>query len=459
MIESLNPSRPSETVASTRSLDLEQALALIDPAVANQAAWAGDAILRSSSLSALAEAIASRHDEFTEMMIREVGKPVAEARGEVDRAIAILRYYSQVPLDPDGEIIQGSIPGVRIAVRRVPLGVVMAICPWNFPLAIPIWKVAPALAYGNTVLLKPAEAAVGTASLLFDCVSEVFPPDVLALLPVSGNTAGEILDDDRIRGVTFTGSTQVGLQVAERMARRGAPTQAEMGGQNPAIVLADADLDSAADAIVSGAMGFAGQKCTATRRAIVVADVFAEMESRLAERVEALRVGDPGDESVTVGPLIAHAAVAGFDRAVEEALSSGASQVAEAELPESDGFFVRPRLLRQDDAGAVVNQEETFGPLLTLLQVSDEEQAIEVANATRYGLVGAVHACDLAHGVEVAGRLECGLQRINAPTPGVDYYAPFGGEGESSFGPREQGRAAREFFTSSRTMTIVPPPT
>ena len=457
MIESRNPTDPSEVVASVPALDLAGASSLIDSAAASQGGWASDAMLRSGSLASLADAIGSRHGEFTEMMVREVGKPVVEARGEVDRAIAILRYYSQIALDPDGEILQGSTPGARIAVRRVPLGLVMAICPWNFPLAIPVWKSAPALAYGNTVLLKPAENAVGTASLLFECVGEALPPDILTLLPVSGATAGEMLDDTRIAGLTFTGSTSVGLSVAERMARRGAPAQAEMGGQNPAVVLGDADLDRAADAIVSGAMGFAGQKCTATRRAIVVEEVLTEMEARLAERISALRVGDPANESVTVGPLIGAAAVAEFEQSVEEAMTSGASQLAEAGTPQSDGFFVAPRLLRQDDPTARVNQEETFGPLLTLLAVPDEGRALEVANATRFGLVGAVHTDDLAHGVELAAQLDCGLQRVNAPTPGVDFYAPFGGEGESSFGPREQGRGAREFFTSTRTMTIVPP--
>lgn len=456
-IESKNPTRPAEVVATLPVLDLAGASVLVDSTADSQPAWAGDAMLRSSSLAALAEVIGSRHGEFTEMMVREVGKPVIEARGEVDRAIAILRYYSQVPLDPDGEVLQGSTPGARIAVRRVPLGVVMAICPWNFPLAIPIWKAAPALAYGNTVLLKPAADAIGTASLLFECVEEALPTGVLTLLPVSGATAGEMLDDTRIAGVTFTGSTSVGLSVAERMARRSAPAQAEMGGQNPAVVLGDADLDQAADAIVSGAMGFAGQKCTATRRAIVVADVFAGMEEKLVERISNLVVGVPENERVTVGPLIGPAAVEEFQQAVEAALDSGASQLAEAPRPDGEGFFVSPRLLRQDDPQATVNQEETFGPLLTLLQVSDEAAALEAANATRYGLVGAVHTRDLTRGVEFASRIECGLQRVNAPTPGVDYYAPFGGEGESSFGPREQGRGAREFFTSSRTMTVLPP--
>lgn len=456
LIESRNPTRPDETVATMPGLDLAGVEPLIGLSVDAGASWAGDAMLRSRSLASLADAIASLHGEFTHLMIKEVGKPVAEASGEVDRAIAILRYYSQVALDPDGEILQGSTRGARIVVRREPLGVVLAICPWNFPLAIPVWKSAPALAYGNTVLFKPAADAIGTAALLSECASETLPRDVFTLLPMSGATAGELLDDARISGVTFTGSTSVGLSVAERMARRGAPTQAEMGGQNPALVLADADLDEAADAIVSGAMGFAGQKCTATRRAIVVESVSSQMEEKLSERISAVVVGDPADEAVTAGPLIGASAVAQFNQAVEAAHTAGATALAVAEVLTSDGFFVAPTLLRQDDPGALVNQEETFGPLLTLIEVPDEKAALDAANSTRYGLVGAVHSRDLGHAVECAASLECGLQRVNAPTPGVDYFAPFGGEGESSFGPREQGRGAREFFTSTRTMTIIP---
>lgn len=455
-IRSVNPFSPGEVIAETESADTGR----IDQAVAAgaraQRDWAADPMLRVSSLHALAGEVESRKAEFTDLMVREVGKPTAEAAAEVDRAVALLRFYSQVPLDPAGEVMPGSVPGAKVLVERHPLGLVLAICPWNFPLAIPLWKSAPALAYGNTVLLKPASPAIATASLLAECAARALPDPVFQVLPFSGSTAAELLDDRRIAATTFTGSTGVGVQVAERMARRAAPAQAEMGGQNAAVVLEDANLDAAADAIVAGAMGYSGQKCTATRRVVALAPIRSELESKLAERVSAVKVGDPAADGVIAGPLISADAVEEFEAAREAALAAGASEIARAGSPDGAGFMVSPTLLRQEDPEADVNQEETFGPLLTLIEVEGEEAAIAAANATRFGLVGAVHGRDLGRAAKIAAAMDCGLRRVNAPTPGVDYYAPFGGEGQSSFGPREQGRAAREFFTSSTTTTIVP---
>lgn len=455
-IISENPFQPDQVLIEAPLADEDRIESTLLAAVEAQYAWKSDAMLRSKSLASFGRAIEDRKSEFVALMVSEVGKPVPEADGEVERALAILRYYSQVALDSNGSTYPGSTPGAQVVVRREPLGVVLAICPWNFPLAIPLWKTAPALAYGNAVIIKPASPAVATASLLRECAEESLPAGILGQLVMSGSRAGDLLDDSRISAVTFTGSTGVGLSVAERMARRAAPAQAEMGGQNPAVVLADANLEAAADAIVSGAMGFSGQKCTATRRVVAVESVAERLEELMADRVSRIAVGDPSVDGVTAGPLISATAVDEFGEAVSEALGSGASGLATAESVAGPGYFVSPTLLRQDDPGARVNQEETFGPLLTTMRVKDADAAVEAANATRFGLVGAVHGRDLGQAVEVVSRLNCGLRRINAPTPGVDYYAPFGGEGMSSFGPREQGRAAGEFFTSTTTMTVIP---
>ena len=454
-MSSNNPFNPDDVVLEVPAADAAGIESVVAGALEAQPGWGADATLRSRSLTALCSSIETRKAEFVELMIREVGKPVPEADGEVERALAILRYYSQVALDENGSTYPGSTPGAQVVVRREPLGVILAICPWNFPLAIPLWKAAPALAYGNAVIIKPASPAIATAALLQECAEEALPAGILGQLVMSGAQAGGLLDDERIAAATFTGSTEVGLSVAERLARRAAPAQAEMGGQNPAIVLADADLEAAADAIVSGAMSFAGQKCTATRRVIVLEEVAETMDRLLAERMEALVVGDPAQDGVTVGPLISSDAVEEFEQATAAALEAGGEVVASADNGEG-GYFVSPVLIRQDDPTATVNQEETFGPLLTVMTVPDAAAAIEAANSTRFGLVGAVHGRDLGKAVEVVSKIRCGLRRINAPTPGVDYYAPFGGEGMSSFGPREQGRAAREFFTSTTTMTVVP---
>lgn len=458
VIRSVNPFVPSEVVEELPETAAVEVDRLARAAVEVQPAWAADAVGRSTALGRLADSVLARKDRFVDLMVREVGKPTVEAAGEVDRAVALLRYYSQVALDANGETFPGSSPGAEVVVRRDPVGVVFAICPWNFPLAIPLWKSAPALAYGNTVLLKPAGVAIGVAQLMFAAVEETLPAGVFSEVRIGGARAGELLDDPRIAATTFTGSTAVGLQVAERMAARGAPAQAEMGGQNAAIVMADADLDKAADQIVSGAMGYAGQKCTATRRVVALEEIADELEAKLVERVEALGVGDPADEGVSVGPLIDEKAAGEFEDAVAAALEAGGTELARAgdNSGHGSGYVVRPALIREDNPDATVNQEETFGPLLTVMRVADEDQAIAAANATRYGLTGAVHGRDLGRAVELASRLECGLRRVNAPTPGVDYYAPFGGEGASSFGPREQGRAAAEFFTRTSTTTILP---
>jgi aldehyde dehydrogenase (NAD+) len=456
-ITSIDPARPGEVVASAEPPDAGEVSAAVGTAVGAQRRLARSAPDRAAALHAFADAIAAR-EGLAELITREVGKPIVEARGEVARAVAILRYYAQAAFDPVGEIYPGSAPGARVLVRREPLGVVLAICPWNFPLAIPLWKAAPALAYGNSVILKPAASAIGVAAEIAAVAGSVLPDGVLTVLNIPGADLGGLLDDERIAAATFTGSTATGLSVAERLARRGAPAQAEMGGQNPAIVLADADPAAAAELVVAGAMPFAGQKCTATRRVIAVDAIADRLEEELAAAVAGLPVGDPAAAETLVGPLIDAAAAERFEGRVSGALERGARPLAAAQPPAGGaGFFVPPTLLATEDPGDEVNREETFGPLLTLIRVPDPAAAVSVANATSYGLVGAVHGADVAAATAVAERLGCGLIRVNAATPGVDYYAPFGGEKRSSFGPREQGRAAREFFTTTRTVTVFTP--
>ncbi|MCB0875699.1 MAG: aldehyde dehydrogenase family protein [Solirubrobacterales bacterium] len=457
-IRSTNPFRPGETVAEVEAPSAAELGDIVAAAVDSQRRWAASAPERAAALNALADAVAAR-EGLAELITAEVGKPIAESRGEIARAVAILRYYSQAALDPIGELYPASAPRTEVRVRREPLGVVLTICPWNFPLAIPLWKASPALAWGNAVVMKPAAAAVGVAAVLGELCDEVLPAGVLTVANVPGAELGTLLDDERIAAATFTGSTSVGMSVAERMARRAAPAQAEMGGQNPAIVLPDADPAAAAALIVAGSMHFAGQKCTATRRVIAVGDAADAIEDELAAAVEALAVGDPAVEETVVGPLIDVRAADEFSERVAAAVGRGSATIAAGTVPGgSPGHFVPPTLLTADDPADEVNTEETFGPLLTLIRVPDAETAVAAANATRYGLVGAVHGRDVAAATTVAGALDCGLIRVNAATPGVDYYAPFGGERHSSFGPREQGRAAREFFTTTRTVTIVSPP-
>jgi aldehyde dehydrogenase (NAD+) len=456
---SFEPANPSRVVAELPAISSADADSLVGRCGSAAPAWAANGFARSAALGSFADALEKRTDDLGDLIAREVGKPIGEARAEVGRAAAILRFYAQQALAPDAVAFPSPDGSSRVSARRVPLGTVLLVCPWNFPLAIPIWKAAPALAYGNTVLLKPAGAAIGVGAAIAEAASEALPDGVLEVLNVRGRDLGSLLDDARIAGVSFTGSTQVGMSLIERVAARSGHVQAEMGGHNAAIVLDDADVDRAADAIVAGATGYAGQKCTATRRVVTLPVIHDALVEALKVRWEALRVGDPLEPGVTVGPLIDEDAVDEYETALAGALDDG-GELLEKTAPSRffQGHFVSPALMALDDPDATANQEETFGPLLTVIRARDIDHAVEIANGTRYGLTGAVHGRDLDRATAVAQRLDTGMQRVNATTTGVDFYAPFGGTGASSYGPREQGEAAREFYTEWRTLMVTPYP-
>jgi aldehyde dehydrogenase (NAD+) len=447
------PARPDRIVGTFRLADrnaVDEAIALAD---ATGVAWAAEPSARSIALTAWADSLERGAADVVDLLIREVGKPRREARNEVARAVAILRYYAQAVWDPVAEIFP-SAGGTELRVHRRPLGVVAAICPWNFPVAIPVWKIAPALAYGNTVLFKPSSSALAVAHRLLETASTALPPGVLQLVAAGPDALAALTDDPRVAGVTFTGSVSVGNDIVRRVATRGAPVQAEMGGQNASIVLDDADLVPAAETIARAAMEFAGQKCTATRRVIVSEAVAPSFVPLLVDAVRAIRVGMPEEESVDVGPLISERARASVEEALAGARSRGARGLTGGTRPSGDGWFIEPALLEVDDPADPFTQDETFGPAAAVLVAGSDDEAVTIANATRYGLAGAVFGTDLDRAVRVAARLEAGLQRVNAPTTGVEFYTPFGGDKASGYGPREQGRAAREFYTKTRTMLI-----
>lgn len=451
---SYEPAHPERLVFSAPAMSASELEMALERCHESFPTWSSSAPARSAALTAFAAGIEAERERLRDLIVREVGKPLAEADAEVIRAAEIVRYFAQRALDPIAFGLPTSLPNGILSARRVPLGTTLLVCPWNFPLAIPIWKAAPALAYGNTVLLKPASAAIGVGSAIAEIAAETLPPGVLELALAGGGEVGALLDDERVAALSFTGSSDVGASLIARLAARGASVQAEMGGHNPAIVLADAELERAADLIVAGATGFAGQKCTATRRVIAVESVKERLVELLADRWCRLGVGEPTAAGVTVGPLIDRAALADFDAALEGAIEGGGEVLARAEAPSGEGWYCAPALVLLEDPAARANQEETFGPLLTVLGAADDEEAVRIANATPYGLVGAVHGYDLERASRLAARLDCGMQRVNASTTGADYNAPFGGTGASSFGPAEQGLAAREFYTEWRTLLV-----
>jgi acyl-CoA reductase-like NAD-dependent aldehyde dehydrogenase len=406
---------------------------------------------RSAALIGVADELSRRSQEAAGLVVREVGKPVNEAVGEVARAVAILRYYAQLALAPEGESLPAG-PGMLLLTRRRPVGVCALLTPWNFPLAIPVWKLAPALASGNTVVMKPAPQASATALFVASILDAHLPPGTVEIVIGDAET-GRPLVEAPVDAVSFTGSTPVGRAIVAATAARGIRVQAEMGGQNASIVLADADLERAADMVASAAMGFAGQKCTATSRVIVHDDVYDEFVDRLVASVESMEVTDPTSTRCQVGPLVSadarDLALAAIGRTSGRLLTGGTAI-------ESAGFYIRPTLVALDDPADVLATEEVFAPVAAVLRVPTAERAVELANAGSYGLAAALYTSDLGAALSYAERLEAGMIKVNAPTTGVDFHAPFGGSKQSSYGPREQGMSALQFFTETVTVTVGP---
>ncbi|WP_405095955.1 aldehyde dehydrogenase family protein [Micromonospora sp. NBC_01412] len=459
LIRSCSPQRPTELVAERAAVAPDQVRALAALARTAQAGWCREpAAGRAAALRAAADRLRERADVLADLIVREVGKPVGEARAEVARGAAILDYYAQACLAATGELLPPSLPADQpglLYTERRPRGVAGLLTPWNFPLAIPLWKAAPALATGNAVLLKPSPDALACGEAVQRLFDGLLPDGLLSVVAGGPETGRAVVEASDV--VSFTGSASVGAEIVVAAARAGRPVQAEMGGQNAAVVLPDADPASTAALLAGAAMGYAGQKCTATRRIVVVGDP-AEFTEALVAAVEAVRVGDPADPAVAAGPVISAAARTRMRDAVTAAREAGARVLTGGGPGTGEGFFVAPVLLDRVDPTHPVAQEETFGPLATVLSAPDLARAVELANGVRYGLVTSVHGRDVGALLHAVRGLDTGLVRVNAPTTGVDFHAPFGGEKASSYGPREQGTAALDFYTATRTVTFAAPP-
>jgi aldehyde dehydrogenase (NAD+) len=455
-VPDLNPSDPEDVVALVPKGAPEDAADAARAAASALPAWrALTGPARAEHLHRWAGTIGERSEELAQAMAREVGKPIGEARGEVGRCVTILRYYAGEAVRSVGDVIPSQAAGALQFTLRQPLGAVALVTPWNFPLAIPLWKAAPALAFGNTVVLKPAEAASRMATLLAETAAKAeLPKGVFNVLLGSGSVVGEaLLAHEAIRAVSFTGSGVVGARVAALAASRNVRYQTEMGGKNVAIVLPDADLDLAAALTASGAMRYAGQKCTATSRVVVSRKVEDAFHERLRAQIEALPLGPVTDAKAAVGPLISEDARRTVARAVA---ASAAAVVVGGAAPDGRGFFFNPTVLRDlpDDAPAAT--EELFGPVLAASRAEDLDHALELANRTPYGLSATIFTRDLGSALRYIPRIEAGLVRVNGDTTGVDPHAPFGGMKGSSSGTREQGPAAREFYTEIKTVQVNP---
>ncbi len=451
---SVNPHNPADVIGEWNPVDEGGVAAAVERARRAAGTWRrAPGASRAAALGQAADVMERRAADVIALTVREVGKPVSEARGEVARAVSILRYYAQLALLPDGETLPAADPDALLMTRYRPVGVTALLTPWNFPVAIPVWKAAPSLAYGNATILKPSSAAAATALLLHEIIAPALPDGVFQVLLGGAETARPLIEDPGVAAVSFTGSVPVGRDITARVAARGGKVQAEMGGQNASIVLADADLDRAASTIAYAAMGYAGQKCTATSRVIVEKAVYGEFRDRLASAVTSLQVQDPAADGTLVGPVIDEHARSSALAAVG---GSGGRVITGGTALDGPGYYLAPTLVELDSPAGPLATEEVFAPVAAVLSADSAEQAVEIANGVRFGLVAAVFTGDLGHALRLTGELDAGMIRVNAPTSGVDFHAPFGGAKESSYGPREQGLAARAFYTESRTVLITP---
>jgi aldehyde dehydrogenase (NAD+) len=456
----INPSDAADVVAQVPEGTPDDARAAVDAAADAFPAWrALSGPARAEHLFTWAAAIGQRADVLARAMSREVGKPIAEARGEVARCVAILRFYAGEAVREIGDVIPAQAAASLQFTLREPLGVVALITPWNFPLAIPLWKAAPALAFGNTVVLKPAEASSHMATLLAETAAAAgLPAGVFNVVLGSGVVIGPaLLREAAVKAVSFTGSGRVGAEVAATAAGRNIRFQTEMGGKNVAIVLPDADLRQAATLTAAGAMRYAGQKCTATSRVVVAREVEGAFLDELRRQVEGLSLGPVTDASAAIGPMISEHARSGVRRILDEAR---AAVVFAGRVPDGSdfarGFFLPPVILRDVAADSALAQQELFGPVLASFVAEDLDQAIELANSTPYGLSASLFTRDLRSALTYVRRIEAALVRVNGDTTGVDPHAPFGGMKGSSSGSRELGRSARDFYTEIKTVQVNP---
>ena len=460
IIVNVNPSDLDDTIGEYAQADARQTADAIAAAQAAFRSWARTTPQqRADVLDALGTEILARREALGELLSREEGKPLADGIAEATRAGQIFRFYAGEALRRDGVAIESIRPSVEVTVTRDPIGVVGLITPWNFPMAIPAWKLAPALAYGNTAVLKPANLVPGSAWALVEIASRCgFPPGVVNLVMGSGSAVGQaILNSERVNGVSFTGSVATGAQVAQACAGRGIKFQLEMGGKNPLVVLDDANLDSSVAAAVNGAFYQTGQRCTASSRLIVTEKIHDGFVERIVAAMKSLVVDHALKPGTQIGPVVdEHQLKQDLDY-IEIGKKEGAELAWGAKLlnRETRGHYLQPALFVNTNNRMRINQEEIFGPVATVIKVRDYEEALATANDTAFGLSSGICTRSLKHATDFRRNSTAGMVMVNLPTAGVDYHVPFGGRKGSSAGSREQGRGAIEFFTTTRTHYIL----
>ncbi len=454
--ENRNPSDTNDVVGLYAQGTPDDMRAAIAAAKAAFPAWSRSGILeRHAILKKAGDEILARKEELGTLLAREEGKTLPEAIGETIRAAQIFDFFAGECLRLAGESLPSVRPGIGVEITREPIGAIGLITPWNFPIAIPAWKIAPALCYGNTVVLKPAELVPGCAWALADILHRAgLPKGVFNLVMGKGSVIGQVmLDSPDLAGISFTGSVGTGKRVALASIEHGRKYQLEMGGKNPFVILDDADLSVAVEASLNSCFFSTGQRCTASSRLIVTEGIHDRFVAALIERLKSVNVDNALKAGTHIGPVVDERQLMQDIDYIDIGRSEGANLVFGGERlnRETPGFYLQPALFTEASNQMRISREEIFGPVASVIRVKDYEEALSVANDTPFGLSSGIATTSLKHATHFRRNAEAGMVMVNLPTAGVDFHVPFGGRKGSSFGPREQGRYAAEFFTTVKT--------
>ncbi|MFQ3698197.1 aldehyde dehydrogenase family protein [Brucella melitensis] len=455
-IANINPSDTNDVVGTYARATAEDTKAAIAAAKAAFPAWSRSGILeRHAILRKTADEILARKEELGRLLSREEGKTLVEGIGETIRASQIFDFFAGECLRLAGEVLPSARPGIGVEVTREPVGVVGIITPWNFPIAIPAWKIAPALCYGNTIVFKPAELVPGCSWAIADILHRAgLPKGVLNLVMGKGSVVGQtILDSADVNAATFTGSTGTGKRVAAASIEHNRRFQLEMGGKNPVVVLDDADLNVAVESVVNSAFFSTGQRCTASSRIIVTEGIHDKFVAAAIEKLKTVVIDNALKPGTHIGPVVDETQLQQDMDYIELGRKEGAKLAFGGERlnRETPGFYLQPALFTEATNQMRISREEIFGPVASVIRVKDYEEALATANDTSFGLSSGICTTSLKYATHFKRNSEAGMVMVNLPTAGVDFHVPFGGRKGSSFGPREQGRYAAEFYTTVKT--------
>jgi aldehyde dehydrogenase (NAD+) len=460
-IPNINPANVNDIIGVSELCTREEARKAVEVAYNAFRAWRETpAPARGRMINRAARLMENHKEELASILTREEGKTISESRGEVQRAINVVEFCAGETRRMNGETIPSELPANFAYTIKEPLGVVACITPWNFPVAIPAWKLAPALAAGNTVVMKAAEATPATAVRIFEIFHEAgVPAGVINLLLGKGSEVGqEIADHPAVRAISFTGSTEVGLQIYQQGAKRGIPVQCEMGGKNPVVVMPDCDMDLAVESTAQGAFGSTGQRCTATSRAVVVDTIADEFVERIVERAKKFKLGDGSDPASEIGPSVDEKQFNTVLKYIDIGREDGAELLTGGRRAKgenlSNGYFVEPTVFDRVTPDMRIAREEIFGPVLSVLRVKSFEEAVVVANDSDYGLSSSIFSTDANDIFRFVKDIESGMTHINSPTTGGEAHIPFGGIKSTGVGPREQGSTSLDFYTELKVVYV-----